>query len=85
MIASVARYYNLDEMAQNFIDVNDECNIVNLGVGLETSYYRINPKNALFWEVDLPEVIELRENILKLEKMKSSSKEICSTLNGVMN
>lgn len=65
MIASVARYYNLDEMAQNFIDVNDECNIVNLGVGLETSYYRINPKNALFWEVDLPEVIELREKYLE--------------------
>ena len=53
MIASVARYYNLDEMAQNFIDKYGQCNIVNLGVGLETSYYRIDRKNALFFEVDL--------------------------------
>ena len=65
MIASVARYYNLNEMAQNFIDKYGQCNIVNLGVGLETSYYRIDRKNALFFEVDLPEVIELREKISK--------------------
>ena len=30
-------------------------------MGLETSYYRIDGKNALFFEVDLHEVIELRE------------------------
>ena len=68
MIASVARYYNLDEMAQNFIDKYGQCNIVNLGVGLETSYYRIDRKNALFFEVDLPEVIELREKYLKVQE-----------------
>ncbi len=49
MIASVARYYNLDEMAQSFIDKYDMCNIVNLGVVLETSYCRIDRKNALFF------------------------------------
>ncbi len=65
MVANVARSYNLDEMAQKFIDKHDKCNIVNLGVGLETSYYRIDRKNSLFFEVDLPEVIELRENYLE--------------------
>ena len=48
MIANVARSYNLDKMAQNFIDKHERCNIVNLGVGLETSYYRINRKNSIF-------------------------------------
>lgn len=66
MIANVARSYNLDEMAQSFIDRHDECNIVNLGVGLETSYYRIDRKNSIFIEVDLPEVIELREKYLEV-------------------
>jgi O-methyltransferase involved in polyketide biosynthesis len=66
MIANVARSYNLDQMAQNFIDKHDKCNIVNLGVGLETSYYRINRKNSMFFEVDLPEVIELREKYLEV-------------------
>lgn len=68
MIASVARYYNIDQMAQNFIDNYNKCNIVNLGVGLETSYYRIERKNALFFEVDLPEVIELREKYLEVQE-----------------
>ena len=66
MIANVARSYNLDRMAQSFIDRHEKCNIVNLGVGLETSYYRIDRKNAIFVEVDLPEVIELREKYLEL-------------------
>lgn len=64
MIANVARSYNLDQMAQDFIDKHDKCNIVNLGVGLETSYYRIDRKNSMFIEIDLPKVIELREKYL---------------------
>ncbi|AMD17213.1 conjugal transfer protein [Methanobrevibacter sp. YE315] len=66
MLANVARSYNLDEMAQKFIDKHDKCNIVNLGVGLETSYYRIDRKNSLFFEVDLPEVIELRKKYFEV-------------------
>lgn len=65
IIANVARCYNLDRMTKIFIDKHDKCNIVNLGVGLETSYYRIDGKNSLFYEVDLPEVIELREKYLE--------------------
>ena len=64
MIANVARSYNLDQMAQNFIDKHEKCNVVNLGVGLETSYYRLDRKNSMFIEVDLPEVIELREKYI---------------------
>lgn len=64
MLANVARSYNMDQMAQDFIDRHDLCNIVNLGVGLETSYYRVDRKNSIFVEVDLPEVIELREEYL---------------------
>ena len=47
MIANVARSYSLDEMAQLFIDRHEKCNIVNLGVGLETLYYRLNRKNVI--------------------------------------
>ncbi|WP_028264336.1 class I SAM-dependent methyltransferase [Atopobium fossor] len=64
MIASVARYYNLDEMTKNFITAHPTCNIVNLGCGLETAYDRIGNKTALFYEIDLPEVIETRRTIL---------------------
>ena len=41
---------------------------MNLVVGLETSYYRIDRKNSLFFEVDLPEVIELRKRYFEAGK-----------------
>ena len=64
MMASVARSYNLDQMTQEYIDKHDKCNIVNLGAGLETSYFRIDRKNSHYFEVDLPDVIELRKNYI---------------------
>lgn len=65
MLASVARCQNLDEMTKKFISVHAKCNIVNLGCGLETAYDRINSKTALFYEVDLPAVIERRMQFLQ--------------------
>ena len=78
MIASVARYYNLDKMAQKFIDDYEMCNIVNLGVGLETSYFRLDRKNSMFFEVDLPEVIELREKYIEVGENEKYIRGICS-------
>ncbi|MBQ6443629.1 MAG: class I SAM-dependent methyltransferase [Methanosphaera sp.] len=65
LMASVSKNYNLDEITQTFIDKHEKCNIVNLGVGLETSYFRLNRKDSLFYEVDLPEVIDLRQKYIK--------------------
>jgi len=64
MMASVARYYNFDEMISNYIESHGKCNIINLGAGLETAYFRIDRKNSIFYEMDLPEVIELRKELL---------------------
>ncbi|MDR2177005.1 MAG: class I SAM-dependent methyltransferase [Treponema sp.] len=63
-MASVARYYNLDNMVKAFISKNPKCTIVYLGAGLETAYFRLNNQSALFYEVDLPEVIDIRRSIL---------------------
>lgn len=64
MVASVARYYNLDRMAKKFIAAHPGCNIVNLGCGLETMYDRLGVQNAMFYEMDQPEVIEGRRKVL---------------------
>ena len=64
MIASVARYYNLDEMVKKFIAAHPGCNLVNLGCGLETMYYRLGGQNAKFYEMDQPEVIEGRRKVV---------------------
>ena len=65
MMASVARYYNLDQMTRDFISrAAGPCNIINLGAGLETAYFRIKSETAVFYEVDLPEVIAGRRQVL---------------------
>ena len=66
-LASVARYYNMDEMVKNFVNAYDTCNIIYPGAGLETAYDRMNSKflnkNVNWYEVDLPEVIEARKKV----------------------
>lgn len=66
MIASAARYHNLDEMARAYVADHPTCNIVNVGCGLETMFWRVGPDapDAQFYEMDLPEVIETRRHIL---------------------
>jgi O-methyltransferase involved in polyketide biosynthesis len=63
-MASVARYYNLDSMVRAFIKKNGKSNIVYLGAGFETAYYRLNEQIATFYEIDLPDVISARRMIL---------------------
>ena len=63
-MASVARYFNIDEMVRDFIDRHECCNVINLGAGLETAYFRIKPKKAVFYEMDFPEVIAERRRVL---------------------
>ncbi len=66
MIASAARYHNLDQMARAYVAAHPACNIVNVGCGLETMFWRVGPDapDARFYEMDLPEVIEARRHIL---------------------
>ncbi|MDR2151076.1 MAG: class I SAM-dependent methyltransferase [Spirochaetaceae bacterium] len=63
-MASVARYYNMDHIVQSFIAKHQKGNIVYLGAGLDTASYRLHNHSALFYAVDLPEVIDLRRSIL---------------------
>ncbi|MDR2100694.1 MAG: class I SAM-dependent methyltransferase, partial [Campylobacteraceae bacterium] len=63
-MASAARYYNMDNMVKSFIATHQKCNIVYLGAGLESAYYRLDNQSALFYEIDLPEVIDIRRSIL---------------------
>ncbi len=65
-MAGACRFYNTDQMIKTFIDRHEKCNIVNIGCGLETSFFRVKPDpvRAVFYEMDLPEVIEARCKVL---------------------
>ncbi len=64
LVASAARYYNMDEMVKKFIAAHPQCNIAYLGCGLETAYDRIGNRTVMFYQMDQPEVIKARREVL---------------------
>ncbi|PIE79928.1 MAG: conjugal transfer protein [Chloroflexi bacterium] len=63
-LAAASRYYNMDLEIKSFIQKNQKCNVINIGAGLDTSYYRIKSGIATFYEIDLPPVIAERKRLI---------------------
>lgn len=63
-MASVCRQYTIDKKIRKFVETNNLSNVVFLGAGLETAYSRIGNKTVNFYQVDLPDVIEVRRSLL---------------------
>lgn len=61
----VARSLHTDSMVLWFIEKYPEATIVNIGCGLDTTFSRIDNGKIMFYELDLPDVIELRRNFYK--------------------
>ena len=66
MMAGACRFCHTDRMIKAFMNSHEKCNVINIGCGFETSYFRIkpDPQKAVFYEMDLPEVIEARRRVL---------------------
>lgn len=58
----VARSLHTDKLAKEFIDKHPQASIVNLGCGLDTTFSRIDNGSITFYELDFPDVIELRKH-----------------------
>ncbi len=64
LLASAVRSKNIDILVQNFLERNPKGCIINIGAGLETTYFRNNNNLATWFELDLEEVADLRKTIL---------------------
>ena len=62
-IALRARKY--DSMVNDFISKNSSCTVINLGCGFDTRYWRIDNKKCEYIELDLPELVAIKKEILK--------------------
>src|SRR5262249_36525489 len=59
----VVRAKQYDDWIQEFLARNPNCVVLNLGCGLDTRVTRINPPSTVNWfDVDFPEVIQMRKN-----------------------
>lgn len=64
LLASASRSANMDRIIRDFLERRPNGAIVQLGCGLETTYYRCDNGRARWYAVDLPHVIEYRRGLL---------------------
>jgi|WetSurSiteA1Bulk_404760.scaffolds.fasta_scaffold07087_2 O-methyltransferase involved in polyketide biosynthesis len=67
-IAWIARCKRYDLIVNKFIKYHPKGTVVNIGCGLDTSYERINSNSILWYDLDLPDVIELKRKFQKETK-----------------
>ena len=59
------RTRKFDRYCKSFLKNNAEGTIVELGCGLSTRYPRIDNKKLTWYDLDFPEVIDIRRNFFK--------------------
>ena len=64
LLASASRSANMDRFIQSFLEHRPNGVIVQLGCGLETTYYRCDNRRTHWYAVDLPHVIDYRRELL---------------------
>jgi O-methyltransferase involved in polyketide biosynthesis len=63
--AGVRKGKVFDTLANRFIADNPGCTVVDLACGFDTRYWRIENNQCKYIDVDLPEVITLKQELLK--------------------
>jgi O-methyltransferase involved in polyketide biosynthesis len=63
-IAWIARCKRFDLVVRDFIKRHPHGTVINIGCGLDTSYERINDHSIHWYDLDLPDVIQLKKNFL---------------------
>ena len=64
LLASASRSANMDRFVRSFLERRPDGVIVQLGCGLETTYYRCDNGKTRWYAVDLPHVIDYRWELL---------------------
>ncbi|MHA1563400.1 MAG: class I SAM-dependent methyltransferase [Promethearchaeota archaeon] len=60
----LARARNMDNALKYYLSTYPKCTVVNLGVGLETSFFRCDNQQLQWYDVDFPDVINFRKKYL---------------------
>ncbi|WP_409229143.1 class I SAM-dependent methyltransferase [Gudongella sp. SC589] len=66
MLAFRAEY--MDLYAKEFLGRHDESIVLHLGCGLDSRYFRLGKPKALWYELDFPEVIEIKRQLYPPER-----------------
>jgi len=58
------RAYNFDNIVEAFLANNSRAVVVNIGAGLDTSFQRVGEGTVLWINIDLPDVVALRQKLI---------------------
>ena len=60
----VARTIVLDELVEKYLSSHPDTVVINIASGLDTRCYRMNGKYLRWYNIDLPETMQIREKFL---------------------
>jgi O-methyltransferase involved in polyketide biosynthesis len=63
-LAWIARSLHIDRTIRGFVDRHANATIVNLGCGLDTTFERVDNQHLCWYDLDLPDVIDLRKRFI---------------------
>ncbi len=64
VILKALRTIKFDEYVSDFLSKNQNGVIVNMGCGLDTRFYRIDNEKVEWYDIDLPQVIDLKKHFI---------------------
>ncbi len=63
-LQNAVRTKMLDNTIEEFLKDNPKATVVNLGAGLDTTFYRLDNGQLNWYNIDLPDVIEIRNKLM---------------------
>jgi len=74
---SAARARQFDDKLRAYISTHPDASIMNLGAGLDTAFYRVDNGSIEWYDLDLPNVIALRKQLLpETDRVKYFAKSL---------
>ena len=64
MLGLAVRAKKFDAAIRNFLKTHPKATILNIGAGLDTSFYRVDNGILTWFDLDLPESMELRKKLI---------------------
>ena len=70
------RAYNFDNIIETFLADNSSAVVVNIGAGLDTTFQRVDDGAVLWINIDLPDVVAMRQILIREKLIPESEREM---------
>lgn len=72
----------LDDFTKDFLNNNPSCLVLHLGCGLDSRFMRLGVHVGMWYDLDFPEVIDIKNNYIVKQKTINTFPLLLQILNG---